>query len=355
MKKIFNTWGLALSICCSFMAVSAQDVILDSDYPSMASFVSTVDGGDLSQEIVGGVTTEELVLEDGADLQAAVDSLYNRKGGNIILGAGTYVLSSPLMVHSTIHIMGDSSLNNDEVVITIVDTTFNDAMIKCEEALNNFSLTNLKVMGNLKDSEQHLDATYHSEGLAADSAHIRSDLMGILLTAEGDTYSNAESWDITMNNVEVSNCAMGIHIKGARDVYLTNMNVHHNGMIQAYYHNLYFRRVFNFTIEDSEFHNSLTGNGMNVSQSEDVTLRNNNCYDNYFRGFRIEGESGYIINNVMVEDNTATGNGFESSQPGIRIRNVTTGLVQNNTSTDNYSQTNFNNTGSTQFLSNSWQ
>lgn len=179
--------------------------------------------------------------------------------------------------------------------------------------------------------------------------------MGILLTADGSTYAEAESSNITMNNVEVSNCAMGIHIKGARDVRLSNMNVHHNGMIEAYYHNLYFRRVFKYTIKDSEFHNSPTGNGMNHSQSEDVSLINNYCHDNFFRGLRVEGEQGYIINKITVSGNKCTGNGLTNAQPGIRLRNITAGTVSNNTSTGNGSNTNFGNTSSVKLTNNSWQ
>lgn len=352
MINRFSLFLLAISLS---IGIFAQEVYLQSDYPAAFELNNTSVGASLNQEVTDTLALEELYITSGADIQAAIDSLYKRKGGIVILGAGRYVVTEAIQVYSDIHLTGAADLQPSDVVITIEDATYNEPIIVCEEALINFSIKNLKVQGNLVDSEQHLDGTYHTDGLAAADPAIRSDLMGILLTADGDTYSNAESSDILLDNVEISNCAMGIHIKGARDVRLTNMNVHHNGMIEGYYHNLYFRRVFMFTIEDSQFHNSLTGNGMNVSQSEDVTLRNNNCYDNYFRGFRIEGESGFKIYNILVEDNTATGNGFSSEQPGIRIRNVINGLVQNNTSTGNYSNTNFGGNSGITFKNNSWQ
>jgi hypothetical protein len=251
--------------------------------------------------------------------------------------------------------MGKAGLQPSDVVITTSDTTYNDALVKCEDPLQNFSIQNLKVQGNLRDMEQHLDPTYYSEGKAKVDPAIRNNLIGILLTADGTTYNTAESANIVFENVEVSNCSMGIHIKGARDVLMNHLNVHHNGMIEAYYHNLYFRRVFNFTISHCEFHHSPTGNGVNVSQSEDVILKNNKCHDNFFRGLRVEGEQGYIINKVTILQNTCTANGLSNGQPGIRLRNVTTGTVSSNTSTGNGSNTNFANTGSVIFTNNSWQ
>lgn len=332
-----------------------QHAMFDVPYPAVLNLKHVADGGVLTQELSGNVQKEVIYLSNGEDIQPAIDRLKNRKGGDIVLGTGTYELTSPLMVGSFINLKGAPELNPSDVVITTSDTTYNDALIKCEEAIHNFSIQNLKIQGNLKDHEQHLDPTYHSEGKASADESIRNHMIGILLTAGGDTYKSTESSNITMDKVEVSNCAMGIHIKGARDVVLTNMNVHHNGMIEAYYHNLYFRRVFKFTIADSEMHHSPTGNGMNVSQSEYVTLINNRCYNNFFRGLRVEGESGYIINNIDINGNTCTGNGLSNGQPGIRIRNVSSGTVSSNTSTGNGSNTNFANYSKVSFTNNSWQ
>lgn len=333
----------------------AQSRVLNTDYPAAHDLVTVANGGLLSQVAEGTVPKEVIYLKAGDDIQAAIDSLHSVKGGAIVLGAGNYNVSRALIIYSEIAICGDSSLNPWDVIITPNTTYYNEPIIFSDAPIHNVHFENFKVQGRLTDAEQHLDATYHSEGKAKADTSIHNSLMGILLTAEGSTYETAESFNITMNNLEVSNCAMGIHIKGARDVKLSNMNVHHNGMIEAYYHNLYFRRVFNFTIEDSEFHHSPTGNGMNVSQSEDVSLINNLCHDNFFRGLRVEGESGYIINKITIVGNTCKANGLTNGQPGIRLRNITTGTVASNVSTGNGSNTNFAGNGNITFTNNSWQ
>lgn len=294
-------------------------------------------------------------LKPGDDIQAAIDELHNDLvGGSVLLGEGTYVLDTTLVVYSNINIHGASSEDPSATILTIEDDAYNYPIIGNSGPFYNVSLQDFKIQGNLLDSEQHLAPFYHDDGIAAIDDSVRSDLMGILLTAGGSTYSEAEIKNLKLTNIEVSNCAMGIHVKGARDVFVTELNLHDNGMIESYYHNLYFRRVFQFTISDSKMYDSSTGNGMNVSQSEDVTLINNECYSNFFRGFRVEGETvndvPYIINKITIENNTCTDNGTI----GIRLRNITAGQVEGNTSTNNTIDTDFANISEVTFTGNSW-
>ncbi|WP_282124538.1 right-handed parallel beta-helix repeat-containing protein [Algibacter mikhailovii] len=348
----------ALMICLLFFNCSSDNVIVQEGL-----VVEKVQDAEIDEDVEG---TEEgkvfslvdfsnpIKLNPGDDIQATIDlirSSNDDKGGNILLGKGTYVLNKPLIVYSNINIHGYSANDPSGTVITIEDNTFNQPIITNVGSLYNVSYQNFKVLGNLLDSEQHLDPTYHEEGTAGEDESIRNNLIGILLVADGDTYREAKISNVKIRNVEVSNCAMGIHFKGAREVYLTHMNLHDNGMIEAYYHNLYFRRVFKFTISNSKMYNSPTGNGMNVSQSEDVTIRSNECYSNFFRGLRVEGEQGFIINKINITQNACTDNGVF----GIRLRNITSGLVNGNTSIDNGTDTDFENTNDLVFTNNSWQ
>ncbi|MCK0157892.1 right-handed parallel beta-helix repeat-containing protein [Cellulophaga sp. F20128] len=296
-------------------------------------------------------TLVTLQLVPGDNIQAAIHQLNSQNGGTIVLGKGTYVVNKSLTVYSNITIKGYSDKDPSGVVITVEDLSFNKPIIHSKKGIHNLHFENFKVQGNLKDAEQHLDPTYHSKGKAKNIPGIRNSLLGILLTADGSSYANAKSAHITMKNIEVSNCAMGIHIKGARDVTLTNMNLHTNGMIESYYHNLYFRRVFKCLISDSKMYNSPTGNGINISQSEEITLTNNECYGNFFRGLRVEGERGYRINQIEIAHNICTNNG----DIGIRLANILDGLVHSNTATANKKDTHFRNTAKVSFESNSWQ
>jgi|GEM_PF-3174570 len=295
---------------------------------------------------------QTIKLVPGDNIQAAIDQLNKVKGGTVVLGKGTYILSKSLIVYSNINISGYSEKDPSGVLLTVTDTLYNSPIIYSKTGIHNVRYQNFKVLGNLKDSEQHLDPTYHSKGKTENIPGIRKSLLGILLTADGSSYAKAKSSNITLKNIEVSNCAMGIHIKGAKDVFLTKMNLHTNGMIEKYYHNLYFRRVFKFTITDSKMHNSLTGNGINISQSEEVTLTNNECYDNFFRGLRVEGEQGYRINKIDISNNRC----FNNGDAGIRLVNILEGLVNSNKAKGNKKEdTRFRNTAKVSFKNNSWQ
>lgn len=305
--------------------------------------------GDLSNK-TDSLPTIQLV--PGDDIQAAIHKLTRQNGGTIILGKGTYVLRKSLKIYSYITLSGYSDQDPSGVVITVDDPLFNKPIIYSKSGIHNVHLKNFKVLGNLKDGEQHLDPTYHSKGKERRVRGIRSSLLGILFTADGGSYARAKSSNITMKNIEVSHCAMGIHIKGARDVNLTKMNLHTNGMIESYYHNLYFRRVFKFTISDSKMYNSPTGNGINISQSEDVTLINNHCYNNFFRGLRVEGEQGYRVNKIDITNNSC----FNNGNVGIRLANILNGKVTNNSVNGNKTaDTLFRNTAKVTYTNNSWQ
>lgn len=290
-----------------------------------------------------GITQDSVLLKlkAGDDIQAAINKLHKKDGGTILLAAGTYVISKPIELYSNIILRGELSRKQNEMIITPADARFNEPILFSEKGIHDVLLENIWVKGNLAANEQTLDPTYHTEKKAAADKSIRSKQFGIILTAGGKSYATAQSANIIMRNVEVSNCAMGIHVKGAKDVLLQNMKVHDNGLIQKFFHNVYFRRVFKFTITHSEMYNSPTANGINVSQSEDVTLTNNYCHDNYFRGLRVEGEQGYVINNITITGNKCINNG----DVGIRACNIMGGIVSSNISSGNHPNGKFSNVG----------
>ena len=45
---------------------------------------------------------------------------------------------------------------------------------------------------------------------------------------------------------------------------MENIDAYNNGLIQTFYHNLYFRRDFNMTLRGIVSHDSPTGNGINL-------------------------------------------------------------------------------------------
>ncbi|APZ45839.1 hypothetical protein BW723_05805 [Polaribacter reichenbachii] len=287
----------------------------------------------------------------GGNIQNAINSMSSSGGGTVYLAAGNHIISSSIILKSNVNLEGVSSANYYDVIIMPNSTSFNEPLIANSSPIVNINLRNFKIRGNLISSEQNLPPSYHTSGTAYTNSSIRDDIFGIKLIGEGTTYATAENKNINIEDVEVRNCSMGIHLKGMRDIFMKNLKLHQNGLIETYFHNIYLRRVFKVHLRESEMTNSPTANGINVSQSEDVILKYNKCNNNFFRGLRVEGEAGYIINNVDLFQNETKNNG----QIGFRVRNVSSGNISTNTSTGNGTNTNFYATGSVTFNNNSWQ
>lgn len=274
--------------------------------------------------------TKSLTITSGSDIQAALDAINDDGGGTLTLQKGTYTLTEPLVIYSNITLQGDASLAPSDVTIGLSNTNFNDAIITNQINGNHFdienvTLKNFKVRGNLADSEQHYPPEYHTNGTISNGSY-RNNMIGIFFNADGDDYASAKNKNITIQDVEVRNCSMGIHLKGTRDLLLNNVKIHKNGMVEAFYHNVYFRRCFSATVVNSDFYDSTTGNGMNVSQSTDINMINNNFYNNFFRGLRIEGEGGFKVTAIFVDGNYCYGNGDRQ----FRFANTIGGTIKNN-------------------------
>lgn len=282
------------------------------------------------------ITSNTVSLSPGDDVQSYIDALYNVYGINgnpytVILEAGNYILSESLIVKSYLTLKGEDSANSWDVVFKLTDANFNKSMITSSGELQSVTLKNFKIRGNIVDTEQHLDSTYHTESGKADSEGKRIHLFGIFIYGDGENYNNAEVKNLSIEGIEIRNCSMGIQIKGSRDLFCKNLKLHHNGMIEKYYHNMYLRRAFGCHIRESEMYLSPTGNGINISQSNDVTIKYLDNHDNFWRGIRIEGENGWIVNDIDVYQNTCANNG----NAGFRFYNISGGNISTNTASGN--------------------
>lgn len=282
------------------------------------------------------VSNTTVTISAGDDVQAYIDALYNTYGVNgntctLILSAGDYVLSESLVIRSYLTLKGEDGANRSDIVFKLNNSSFNEPMITSSGTLESVTLKNFKIRGNIESSEQNLDPSYHTTSGKAISEGKRIALFGIYIYGGGEDYASAEVKDLTIENIEVRNCSMGIQIKGSRDLFCKDLKLHNNGMIQKYYHNMYLRRAFSCHIRESEMYSSATGNGINISQSDDVTVKYLNNHDNYWRGIRIEGESGWIVDDIDVFSNTCTNNG----DAGFRFYNISGGNISTNTSSGN--------------------
>jgi len=132
------------------------------------------------------------------------------------------------------------------------------------------------------------------------------------------------------SDVQITQCLMGLHVKGTSNLTIQDSNIHDNGGVEYYAHNLYLRRDSDANVQNSTFSDSPTGDGVNISYSDNITVQDCILANNYFRGVRA-ADSSYID----VLDNTVSGNG----QDGITMNSESTGVddfrILSNTVTDN--------------------
>lgn len=295
-----------------------------------------------------------LVIDPGDDIQSAMDKLNSKYGGGtVLLNPGVYKISSSLMIYSNIMLRGwnSSSLQDTTVEMDPNNLEIDEPMITNNDAYNysNVGIMNLKLLCNVQPSEQNypswcLDClrnctdkgkTANDPGCSCVSdcgnGNMRTDATGIAFSGGGTDLASATNENLVIKNLEISHCSMGMASSGWRTVIIDNVKLFNNGMIQAYFHNIYLRRNYNVSITNMESHDSPTGNGINISQSGGVRVYNSYFHNNYWRGLRIYGESGYTIYGINVHNNVCMNNG----DYGFLFANIENGFVEDNKAQDN--------------------
>ncbi|MDP4276204.1 MAG: glycosyl hydrolase family 28-related protein [Bacteroidota bacterium] len=221
----------------------------------------------------GAVT---ITVPIGGNIQNAVNQINAQGGGVVNLVAGTYTLTSTLLMKSNVALNGAGMTST---IIQIADT-FN-VIEDASEGLKNVTIQNLKVVGK------------HS-----------TNCYGILIQA-GTTYHS----HIQLINVEVTGAGMGAHFKRINGLTITRCNFHQNGSADqiGYYHNLYIRSCNTVYVADSYMNNSTSANGLNVSYCNNVTISNCTANHNYFRGMRAADTNGFAVLNCVMNSNGDVG------------------------------------------------
>lgn len=282
---------------------------------------------------------ETITVKPGDDLQAAIDKLHDDyDGGRVIFSKGTYTINQSLMVYSNIVLQGDPNEATQDIVLEIdpSNTKYNGNIINHDDKkynISNVAIINLKFVGNIQEWEQHYPSCCHTSpsncSCNPPCSEARDNFVAIAGDGCGTTLETACNRNYTLKDLIITGFAMGATMGGFRDVLVDNVEAYNNGLIESFYHNLYFRRDFNMTLTNIKSHNSPTGNGINLSQGSDYTAYNNLFYNNYFRGFRIYGEDGVTIYNIDVHNITCTNN----SDYGFLFANIDNGVVYHNIAT----------------------
>ncbi|WP_083837602.1 right-handed parallel beta-helix repeat-containing protein [Paenibacillus sp. Aloe-11] len=248
-----------------------------------------------------------------ATIQAAINCASAAGGGTVTLEKGSYSIKKPIYLKSNVTIAGAGKGNT---VLQI------DANLGANGALTS---------NNSNPAENIIIKNLTVDGVAATepdkaSSHEKITNYGILL--DGSSYVNDK---VLFDNIEIKNTNMGLHIKGSSNVTVQNSEFHDNGGSIDYWHNVYLRRVTNVLIQNCDIYKSNSGNGINISYSDHVTVDSSKIYDNYFRGVRVAvGSYVDVTNNEVHGNKTGDGIIYNSEESGVTNFRIINNTVSNN-------------------------
>ena len=221
-----------------------------------------------------------------SSIQGCINLAAANGGGNVILEDKTYDLFQTIVPKSNVNLIGQGP----STVITwspVIADTVNKPLIEDDGStpLINVGFSDFKLQGTVDTSDPN--------------DRDRSDHMGIFFDGPGDPAdaSSLRHQNIAIANLEVSQFGgIGIHIKGANNVTLRDLNMSDNGWFpEDLLHNLYLLRVRNASVIQTDpeagFRDSPSGHGLRMSSLENV----------YFEGLVVEqnADHGIHINNVV--------------------------------------------------------
>ena len=212
----------------------------------------------------------------GENIQPAIDYVNSNGGGTVTLKAGTHTIDSPVKIKSNVILRGEGTLAS-----TLKTTNDIKMIVQSAYGLKNVTIQNLVLIGS---------PTRNAGGIHLVSYQTDHDR-------------------IYLSGVHVYETGWGVHIKGARNVSITDCNFSRNGNPESkkYAHNLYLRRCYTATVTNSIFNNSTSGNGINISYSKDINIINCEAIGNYFRGFRAADTDGFRVHGCVIADNGNAG------------------------------------------------
>jgi parallel beta-helix repeat protein len=256
--------------------------------------------------------------ESESTIQSAIDTASSKGGGTVTLDSGTYTITTPIVLKSNVTLTGDGKNS------TILQrSSSSDLGLSCSVitaisgGLSNVIVKSLTIDGN--------DIVDPSTTPAADSWHNG----GIVVTDGSSSNTNDK---LLFDDIIVENSTMGFHIKGTKNLTVQNSDFINNGGCYDYWHNMYLRRVSYTNIYNCNMYGSTSGNGLNVSYSDNVTVSYCNSYNNYFRGLRFADSSYIDVFNCEVYGNK-TGDGIilnTDSKTGVSNFRLETNTVSNN-------------------------
>lgn len=245
------------------------------------------------------ITSPLFNVSPGGDIQAAVDAAHDAGGGTVNLASGRFDITAPIVPRSNVTIQGQGATGSG--LTTIYNALGTNMVIMVDGragGLNNIIFRNFKVdCGLSRTQRSYASDPGKNYGIYITDTSLSNDL-------------------VLFDNLQITQCLTGLHSKGTSDLTIRNSNFHDNGGVLYYSHDAYLRRVSKANVQNSTLSDDSTGNGLNISYSDNITVRGCTITGNYFRGVRA-ANSSYID----VLGNTVSGNG----DTGIIMNSETAG------------------------------
>lgn len=249
----------------------------------------------------------------GASIQAAVDQAAAAGGGIVDLAAGTHRIASPVLLRSGVTLQGQGSSGSSLTTILNDRNTSMVVMLDGRDGgLRDVIIRRLKVDCALSASQRRYTSDPGKN-------------YGVYLT------DNKASNDRALfDDVQITACAVGLHSKGTTNLTIRNSNIHDNGGWPTYFHNVYLRRVSKADVQNTTLSSSDGGNGINISYSNNVTVRNNMISGNSFRGVRVADSSYIDVLANRVTNNADFGIVMNSEANGVQHFRIHDNVVTGN-------------------------
>lgn len=248
------------------------------------------------------VTTPTITVSVGQSIQSAIDQAAAAGGGTVKLNSGTYSISAPLVLKSNVTLQGVASTGSGLTTISnAIGTNLLYMVDNHVGGLNNAILKNVKIDGRLERSDRNYTSDIGKN-------------YGVMILDDGGAANN----NVLIDNVQITRCAVGLHVKGTTNLTIRNSNVHDNGGWPKYFHNVYLRRVSKVNVASCTLNDSYGGNGLNLSYSDNVTVQGTQANGNGFRGLRAAEDTNVDILGCTANNNADYGIVINSEANGVQ-------------------------------------
>jgi Ca2+-binding RTX toxin-like protein len=316
--------------------------------------------------------------DDTAAIQRALDAAKAAGGGNIILGAGTFIVSGDgVAAHGCLSVASNTTLIGDasgETVVKLADHYDQKVtgLIRTVsgEVTTNVSITNVTIDGNRANNVGEVDGFFC--GVTPGSALQCSDITLTSVTVKNCSRYGFDPHEQTTNltfanciatgngdgftidycsNVIIKNCLSygndrnGFSIcTSSHDVLVQNSEAYGNGQNGLAVNKGSDDRVWihDVDIANCNFHNNAE-NGIEVKLSSYVNITTSTITDNGKNGVHITGSNNVVVAGNVIENNSTANSGYYSGV-GIDQYDDTAGLQGTFKLWSSYANTVFGNT-----------